>query len=148
MKFLIGLIFAFSAPAFADVGCPSLPCDIETQGCSATSADKAEWIVEGEIDDIINGSTGACGNGPGGLVCVQLPAPSTLVVSSTRMIKGAIDRSKKGVMVLVGASHCWKGVTGLQDDLIGRRFRFYGTNKPGAFGFNSRPGFFALEAIK
>lgn len=122
--------------------CNPVPCSPDTSTDDAGCYEKATWVVEGRVLDVVDTTKKVCETGYG---CANVWSNVAVVLDEPRVVKGSYPVGLAGRTVLVSGSHCWRQTTQLSSSQLGRRVRFFGTDE--WLGIWTRPGFFLQRSI-
>ena len=137
-----------SSAALANYPCTPAICDPTSADGLKQCAAKADWIVEGTIEQLTDIHGRHCDSAIG---CSAIWYGVTVTLGSDmKMLKGAILAGRPSDMpgrsdMMKSASHCFSRFVKITPAMIGQRVRLFGTEK--SVGPNTGPGFFAFEMM-
>lgn len=140
-------LFLCSA-ALANYPCTPPICDPTTADGLKQCATKADWIVEGTIEQLTDNHGRYCDSALG--CSAQWYGVTVTLGSDMKLLKGAILAGRPSDMpgrsdMMKSASHCFSRFVKITPAMIGQRVRLFGTEK--SVGPNTGPGFFAFEML-
>jgi hypothetical protein len=129
---------------FADRPCPKYPCNATSrQELALVCADVADWIVEGTVTSIRNGTTEHTTYLGGNLVTFRVWNRGVVVLADSVLKKGVVQ-VLDGQTSIQGASFCWTELARVPEGWQGKRIRAYGLDRGGVY---THPGHFAVELV-
>lgn len=128
-------------PARASMACPLPLCDPQASDGGETCAAAADWIVEGRVVSVQNGSDVTRVAVPGGLADkrpdgtmprqvlqdIEVWDRGTVVLENIQVIKGVVPSARRS-MTVKAATPCWKGQTYVYEGQVGKRILVYGSD--------------------
>jgi hypothetical protein len=137
----------FCSAALANHPCTPAICDPTTADGLKQCAAKADWIVEGTVEQLTDNYGRYCD----AMGCSsQWYGVTVTLGSDMKMLKGTILAGRSSDMpgrpdMMRTASHCFGRFVKLTSATIGQRVRLFGTEKP--VGPSTGPGFFAFAML-
>lgn len=155
----LAVIALTPTPAAATTPCPSPPCDTSKRDALEACERRADWVVEGRVAEVRQGSmpmselgpfvieTGADGapRAHRPVVTIQVWDGGQVLLKDIVILKGVVPASRRELLVR-GAVFCWMRDAYIPDYHVDRRVRVYGTDNEmtsDVVNAQLRPGIFA-----
>lgn len=139
----VGLLIGCSGAALASQACPPNPCMAKDRSGVGACEPVADWVVEGTVVKVNNGSQQFCHSFVGiGIKCSDVWV-GYYQLAQVSWTKGA-PTNEGEIAHLMGGHFCWVNLARIPDQWLQRRVRAYGTKTSRPFG---RPGIFAVELL-